>query len=703
MSDSGAKTEALLKWISTFGEVAKSPNDVSDGVAMSKVLARIDPNHFSAEWRSKLKQDIPKGNKHLRLNNLRKVLAAIVEYYSELLNLQLEDFPMPQLNKVADGHVEETGRLIQLILGCAINCAEKQEHIEAIMNLEESVQQLIMQSIQELLDLQSVTSDSNVPNMTTTDVRKLIEDLDTANVEREDLKQKCHELENQVKMLQEDKLNISAEFEHLHAQLSGKTENVGTVSSDTGIRYKELKKQLETTQEDLYKMEKERDELTVKVEEMERAHEESIAKEAELQTLADQARSLKDEVDILRETSDKVDKYEATIEAYKKKMEELGDLKRQVKLLEDKNTTLMQANMDLEEDVKKTGNWRPQIDAYKKQIAELHNKAEKETKRADRLDFETKKLLEKLEALSVERDRLQTERDDLKESNLEMNDQLKMGERGSTEVFRGPAGVDNEPDSGILEMIPPSVKERLLRLQHENKRLKEQHRSLSSGGGSNDGLLQTMVDDLKEREAKLESNNRSLNQRILELESKLEDCRGTVPRVPGSREELELKLSEASKKITALSDTVHKKELEMQGMEERYKKYIEKAKSVIKTLDPKQNPNAAPEVSALRSQLNEKDRLIETLEQETEKARAVREMEERLISSAFYNLSMQMHRSTVEARLSNVHSSASHQGQSFLARQRQVPHGPRGQPATPQGTSNKPSSHGRGGGDFLDY
>ena len=28
-------------------------------------------------------------------------------------------------------------------------------------------------------------------------------------------------------------------------------------------------------------------------------------------------------------------------------------------------------------------------------------------------------------------------------------------------------------------------------------------------------------------------------------------------------------------------------------MVERYKKYIEKAKSVIKTLDPKQNPNVA--------------------------------------------------------------------------------------------------------------
>ena len=66
-------------------------------------------------------------------------------------------------------------------------------------------------------------------------------------------------------------------------------------------------------------------------------------------------------------------------------------------------------------------------------------------------------------------------------------------------------------------------------------------------------MLQTLVDDLSEREARMESNNRKLNQKILELESKLEEARGAqnfvAPRVPGSREELELKLAEANKKV----------------------------------------------------------------------------------------------------------------------------------------------------------
>jgi tetrahydromethanopterin S-methyltransferase subunit B len=61
----------------------------------------------------------------------------------------------------------------------------------------------------------------------------------------------------------------------------------------------------------------------------------------------------------------------------------------------------------------------------------------------------------------------------------------------------------------------------------------------------------------------------------------------------------------------------------MVGMEERYKKYIEKAKSVIKTLDPKQTPGggAPPEVNLLRNQLAEKDRVIDELEKESEKSK----------------------------------------------------------------------------------
>jgi protein HOOK3 len=66
-------------------------------------------------------------------------------------------------------------------------------------------------------------------------------------------------------------------------------------------------------------------------------------------------------------------------------------------------------------------------------------------------------------------------------------------------------------------------------------------------------------------------------------------------------------------KVITLQEALRRKEAEFQSLEERYKKYIEKAKSVIRTLDPKQNSGSA-EVAVLRNQLVEKGKIIEDLE-----------------------------------------------------------------------------------------
>lgn len=122
-------------------------------------------------------------------------------------------------------------------------------------------------------------------------------------------------------------------------------------------------------------------------------------------------------------------------------------------------------------------------------------------------------------------------------------------------------------------MIPPAVKEKLLRLQRENKKLKEANpnanenaqilqvkglRKISNKSDSKTIVFQTMIDDLKERESALQASNRKANQKIMELESRLEESKGhtSVPRVPGSREELELKVAEANKKIANLQESI---------------------------------------------------------------------------------------------------------------------------------------------------
>lgn len=93
-----------------------------------------------------------------------------------------------------------------------------------------------------------------------------------------------------------------------------------------------------------------------------------------------------------------------------------------------------------------------------------------------------------------------------------------------------------------------------------------------------------------------------------------------------------------AQRVDELEDALKKKDEDMKQMEERYKKYLEKAKSVsacprlavtmamshrhkqtcplqvIRTLDPKQNQGSGPEVQALKNQLQEKERMLHSLE-----------------------------------------------------------------------------------------
>ena len=64
---------------------------------------------------------------------------------------------------------------------------------------------------------------------------------------------------------------------------------------------------------------------------------------------AEQTRSLKDEVDILRERSARLENAQSTIDSMRRKVEEGNELKRQLRKLEEKNSQYIQQNMELEE------------------------------------------------------------------------------------------------------------------------------------------------------------------------------------------------------------------------------------------------------------------------------------------------------------------------------------------------------------------
>ncbi|XP_023664055.2 protein Hook homolog 3 isoform X1 [Paramormyrops kingsleyae] len=708
--------ESLLTWIQTFGVEApcKTVEDLTNGVVMAQVLQKIDSVYFNDAWLSRIKTDVG-DNWRLKISNLKKILKGILDYNHEVLGQQINDFTLPDVNLVGEhSDAAELGRMLQLILGCAVNCEQKQEYIQTIMMMEESVQHVVMTAIQELMSKETPVAMGNDSYVDLDrQLKKTVEELSDALAAKEEIAQRCHELDMQAYLVQEERDRLRLEYNELEERVAALQEEKGSLlaenqvllerlnqsdsiedlNSPAGRRHLQLQTQLEQLQEETFRLEAAKDDYRIRCEELEKEMLELRGQNEDLTSLADEAQSLKDEIDILRHSSDKVSKLEGIVDSYKKKLEDLGDLRRQVKLLEEKNTMYMQNTVSLEEELRKANSVRGQLETYKRQMVELQNRLSEESKKADKMEFEYKRLKEKVDSLLKEKDRLRTERDSLKDTIEELR--CIQAQEGQLTAGLVPLVSSETSDSLAAEIVTPEIRERLIRLQHENKMLK-----LNQEGSDNEkiALLQSLLEDANSRKNELETENRLVNQRLLEGQSQVEDLQKTLQEQGSAAsdsmilkkkcedhleklqevsaelqkkssyiEDIESKYNTSSQKVEELEEALKKKDEDMKQMEERYKKYLEKAKSVIRTLDPKQNQGSAPEVQALKNQLQEKERMLHSLEKEYDKTKTQRDQEEKLIVSAWYNMGMALQKKAAEDRLASTGS-----GQSFLARQRQA-------------------------------
>uniref|UniRef100_A0A8C7XFP1 Protein Hook homolog 3 n=1 Tax=Oryzias sinensis TaxID=183150 RepID=A0A8C7XFP1_9TELE len=708
--------ESLLTWIQTFEVEApcKRVEDLTNGAVMAQVLQKIDGGYFSDAWISRIKPEVG-DNWRLKVSNLKKILTGILDYYQEVLGQQINDFTLPDVNLIGEhSDAAELGRMLQLILGCAVNCEQKQEYIQTIMVMEESVQHVVMTAIQELMSKETPVTTGNDSYLDLDrQLKKTVEELNDVLATKEEIAQRCRELDMQALLVQEERDRLRLEYNELEERVAAlqeekssllaenqvlmerlnQSDSIEDVNSPAGRRHLQLQTQLEQLQEETFRLEAAKDDYRIRCEELEKELLDVKAQNEELTSLADEAQSLKDEMDVLRHSSDKVSKLEGTVEHYKKKLEDMGLLRRQIKLMEEKNTVLMQTNVSLEEELRKANAAKGQLETYKRQVVELQNRLSEESKKADKMEFEYKRVKEKVDSLQKEKDRMRTERDSLKETIEELR--CVQAQEGQLTSGLFPLVSNTGSDSLAAEITTPEMREHMIRLQHENKMLK-----LAQEGSDNEkiALLQSLLEDANRRKNELETENRLINQRLMEEQSQVEELQKTVQeqglkaddssvlkkrndehmeklrelnnellKKNACIDEMELKCNSSSQRVDELEEALKKKDDEMKQMEERYKKYLEKAKSVIRTLDPKQNQGSGPEVQALKNQLQEKERMLHSLEKEMDKTKSQRDHEEKLIVSAWYNMGMSLQKKAAEDRLASTGS-----GQSFLARQRQA-------------------------------
>ncbi|TNM87449.1 hypothetical protein fugu_005670 [Takifugu bimaculatus] len=646
-----------------------------------------DPAWFSESWLSRIKTDVEE-NWRLKMNNLKKILQQVLDYYNEVLVQDISHLPLPDVALVAE-HAEPTelGRLLQLVLGCAVKCERKQEYIQIIMTLEEAVQHVVMTAIQELMSKESVAQSGAEPSGDLEhQLKKALEDLAELLAEKEELSQRCQELDRQVALLHEERNSLLAEndvltdranqldtFEDPEHAVREKTQPppaTGRVVAGGDLQV-------------CHWLEAAKDDYRIHCEDLEKQLIEVQHRNDELTSLAEESRALKDELDVLRNCSDRVVMLEASVETYKRKLENLGDLKRQMRLLEENNMTYMQNTVGLEEELRKANAARAQLETYKRQVQELHKKMTEETRRADNLAFEMKKLEEKHETVLKEKERIIMERESLKE----INEELRCSQAQQHQLSQAASSPSH--DNLAAELMPIEYREKFLRLQHENKMLRVQQEecerekiacSRGPAGGSTQGPelkqervgeLQRQVEDLQKalQSQAVKPDERELNS-VCACRFQLNEAQDEIMKKKELLEDLQ---HDSSSKVDELMAALKKKDDDMRAMEERYKMYLEKARNVIRALDPKLNP-ATAEIQVLRNQLGEREKQIATLERQCEQAR-LREYEEKMIVTAWYNKSLNFQKLAMESRLGGCPPAGP--TQSFLSQQRQVANTPR--------------------------
>uniref|UniRef100_A0A9J8BPT0 HOOK N-terminal domain-containing protein n=1 Tax=Cyprinus carpio carpio TaxID=630221 RepID=A0A9J8BPT0_CYPCA len=428
----------------------------------------------------------------------------------QVLGQQVCDEHVPDVCLIGEmGDVTELGRLLQLVLGCAVSCDQKQEHIQQIMTLEESVQHVVMAAIQELLTKEPV--EAGTP--------ETFGDFDSQSrkyyflseeTDNRDYTHRCRELQQQVSVLMEEKSSLQVELQSLRERLNH-SETPDVSSTITNKKLLLLQSQMEQLQEESYRLESSRDDLRVRADVLEREVTDLQLRNEELTSLAQEAQSLKDEMDILRSET----RLEAMVETYKRKLEDLGDLRRQVRLLEERNHVYMQRTCELEEEQRRANTIRSQLDTYKRQAHEMSTKHSAEAMKAEKWQFEYKNLNDKYETLLKEREKLICERDTLRETTEELRC-AQVQQQCLTDSLSADSGAVG---SLAAEIMPTELRDTVVRLQQENKTLCVQEESYRHRLED----LQTQLEDSQRSQNTLETQNRLSQQQISELSAQVEE------------------------------------------------------------------------------------------------------------------------------------------------------------------------------------
>ncbi|CAF3988984.1 unnamed protein product [Rotaria sordida] len=555
-------------------------DDLSDGVIIAMSLKNIDANHFNDTWLQKITIN-EKDN-----------------YRIKILGQPIVNFQMPDVYMIAESTNEvELSRLLQLVLGCAVNCERKRCYIEHIRSMEESVQHILMNAIQELMNQEYQMIKERHPEIED-QLKHALEELNHTIKVKDEIENHCHELDRQIAVLQNDNLDLIQEVACLNERIQ-QYERAKNAEEASYICFNNLQQQ---------RIQSQQDEIS----------------ELEISTFD----RFKTEL-------------ESTIDAYKTRLEDMIDLQKQAKYLEETNFRLMDEKSNLEHEYKQTKLLQTQIEFHKKINQTLNQKISEIQITVDNIVLERRHAAELLDLVTAEKESLMNEIKLLRKANKNLriisfddgnikcsNDcidyrsiHLDVVQTNSQDQFT----VSLEDLKNLNS--PADVRKHLIHsLQEEN----HSEQIL---------LLEADYQQLKDQNNQLTNDLWMANQKILELNATLKDTTTLVDnstevadlkkslnyamsqyeqesiRMQSQINELKQKLEMIEQQLTEKDALLMKKAEEIDVLEKYYLQYLEKAKMIIRQMDPHSSHSFINrKVQSLQQQLNEKNRRLCELE-----------------------------------------------------------------------------------------
>ncbi|KAG7493030.1 hypothetical protein MATL_G00020160 [Megalops atlanticus] len=496
----------LVTWVKTFGQLGEKDGgklseyiELVDGIYLNDIMLEINPKATVQRTNKKVNNDST-----LRIQNLSILIRHIKSYYQETLQ-QLILMPLPNVlvlgrNPLCEQGLEETKKLLLLLLGCAVQCEKKEEYIEKIQNLDFDTKAAIASHIQEVTH-----SQENVFNLQWMEVNELPqEDLDSLSRNmafhlQRLVDERDEQLETIVKLVQERDCGQytppapSAQSPNGSPSMrrTESRQHLSVELADAKAKIRRLRQELEEKSEHLMDC---RQELESMETELKRIQQENM----QLLSDARSARAYRDELDALREKAMRVDKLESEMGRYKEKLHDIEFYKARVEELKEDNQVLLETKSMLED----------QLEGSRARSDKLHE-----------LEKESLQLKAKIHDMEMDRDMDRKRIEELLEENLalevaqkqSMDESLHLGWE-LEQLSKTPEHAD-VPQKSLSHEVIELTSSRLLKLEKENQTLL---RTVEELRGSSEPSEQSHTHLLM-----VEKENQRLLQKLKQLESEV--------------------------------------------------------------------------------------------------------------------------------------------------------------------------------------